>query len=123
MRNLDEYQARFGGDERYAREKAAVLARAGRPDEALDTLDALLRQNPDDYDLNLTRTIALTTLHRGRDASASLETVRRLQPDTAQTRSAERLFRAALAPVVDPAVNVYSDSSTLTSNASHRARR
>jgi hypothetical protein len=40
--------------------------------------------------------------------------VRRLQPDTTATRSAERLFRAALAPVVDPAVNVYSDSSTLT---------
>jgi len=114
LRNLDEYEARFGSDERHVREKVAVLARAGRPDEALETLEPLLLQHPDDYELNLTRTIALTTLQRRREAAASLETVRRLQPDTRETRSAERLYRTALAPSVDPAVTVYNDSSTLT---------
>jgi tetratricopeptide (TPR) repeat protein len=114
LRHLDEYEARFGGDEPHAREIASVLARAGRPDEALDTLEPLLRQHPDDYELNLTRTVALTTLQRRREAAASLKTVRRLQPDTKETHSAERLYRTALAPVADPAVTVYSDSSTLT---------
>jgi Tfp pilus assembly protein PilF len=114
LRNLDQYEARFGGDQRHAREKAAVLARAGRPDEAIGILDPLLLEHPDDYDLNLTRTVALTTLQRRREAAASLQTVRRLQPGTPQTQSAERLYRTALAPVVDPVMNVYSDSSTLT---------
>ena len=114
LRNLDDYEARFGSDEQHIREKVAVLARAGRPDEALETLEPLLQQHPDDYELNLTRTIALTSLQRRREAAASLETVRRLQPDTRETRSAERLYRTALAPSIDPAVNVYSDSSTLT---------
>jgi tetratricopeptide (TPR) repeat protein len=114
LRGLDQYESRFGSDERHAREKAAVLARAGRPDEALDILEPLLREHPDDYDLNVTRTVVLTALQRRREAAASLATIRRLQPDTPETHSAERLYRTALAPVADPAMNVYSDSSTLT---------
>jgi hypothetical protein len=54
------------------------------------------------------------TLQRRRDAAASLQTVQRLQPDSQQTHSAERLYRAALAPAVDPAVTVYGDSSELS---------
>lgn len=114
LRALDEYEARFGGDVGHAREKAGVLARAGRPDEALGILEPLLHEHPDDYDLNVTRTVVLTTLQRRREAAASLQTVRRLQPDTPETHSAERLYRTALAPVADPSMNVYSDSSTLT---------
>jgi Glycosyl transferase family 2 len=65
------------------------------------------------YDLNLTRTVALTMQRRTREASAALDTVRRLEPDAPGTRSAERLFRTALAPAADPGVSVYGDSSTL----------
>ena len=63
-----------------SRERAAVLARAGRPGQALDTLEPILRQHPDDYELNLTRTIALTMQRKAREASDALETMRRLQP-------------------------------------------
>jgi tetratricopeptide (TPR) repeat protein len=113
LRNLEEYRARAGSDEKYAREKAAVLARGGRPAEALETLEPLLRQQPDDYDLQLTRAVALTMQRRTGDASAALDTVQRLRPDSPETRSAERLFRTALAPAADPGVSVYRDSSTL----------
>ena len=113
LRRLEEYRVRSGADESYSREKAAILVGAGRPDEGLDILEPLLRQHPDDYDLNVTRTIALTSLQRRREAAASLQTVRRLQPDTHQTHSAERLYRAALAPTIDPGFRIYSDSSTL----------
>ena len=72
LADLEKYQRRFGRDEKYAREMAGVLARAGRPREAVDVLDPVLRQHPDDYELNLTRTIALASDHRQRQSTASL---------------------------------------------------
>jgi tetratricopeptide (TPR) repeat protein len=110
---LEKYRARFGGDEKYPRERAAILARAGRPSEALDTIAPLLLLHPDDYELNLTRALALTVQRRTREASDALETVRSLQPGAPETRSAERVMRATLAPAADPGVSVYGDSSSL----------
>ena len=63
-----------------------MLARAGQPGKALDTLEPMLRQHPDDYELNLTRTIALTMQRRAREAFDALETVQRLQPNARDTR-------------------------------------
>ena len=111
--DLDKYQRRFGKDEKYARETAAVLARAGRPREALDVLDSVFRQYPDDYDLNLSRTIALASDRHPREASRSLDTLRRLQPDSSDTRSVERIVRNARASTAEPGVKMYGDSSTL----------
>jgi tetratricopeptide (TPR) repeat protein len=110
---LEKYRARFRGHEQYAREKAAVLARAGRPGEALDTIAPLLLLHPDDYELNLTRALALTVQRRTRDASDALETLHDLRPDAPETRSAERAMRTTLASAADPGVSVYGDSSSL----------
>ena len=99
---------------RSTREKAAVLARAGRPAEALDTIAPLLLLLPDDYELNLTSALrSATAQRRTREASDALETLRGLQPDAAETRSAERVMRATLSPTADPGVSVYGDSSGL----------
>ena len=110
---LEKYQRRFGRDEKYAREMAALLARAGRPREALDVLDPVLRQHPDDYELNLTKAIALASDHRSHQAAASLATLRRLQPHSSDTRSVERVVRNAFASAAEPGVSLYGDSSTL----------
>lgn len=110
---LEKYRARFGAHEKYAREKAAVLVRAGRPAEALDTIAPLLLLHPDDYELNLTRARALIVQRRTRDASDAVEMLRELQPDAPETHSAERVFRTTLAPSADPGVSVYGDSSSL----------
>jgi hypothetical protein len=74
----------------------------------------MLRQHPDDYELNLTRTIALTNQRRAREASDALQTLRRLQPNTRDTRDTERTVRAVLASTAEPGVvSVYGDSSSL----------
>ncbi|HEU4694767.1 MAG TPA: tetratricopeptide repeat protein [Vicinamibacterales bacterium] len=111
---LDQYRQLAGPDGAFARESAAVLARAGRPDKALDTLQPMLRQQPDDYELNLTRTIALTMQRRSREAANALEDVQRLQPDARDTHEAERVVRATMASAADPGVSVYGDSSGLS---------
>src|SRR5262245_5033784 len=113
LEDLDTYQRRFGKDEKWARETAAVLARAGRPREALDILEPMLRGQPDDYELNLTRTIALTMDRRAGEAADSLQRLRRLQPQSSDTRSVERTVRTALASAADPGASFYNDSSTL----------
>src|SRR5262249_27088854 len=111
--DLETYRTRFGADEASSREVAALLARGGRPAKALDTLDLMLRQHPGDYDLNLTRTVALTMQRRAREASDALAIVRRLQPDSRDTQAAERVARMVLASSAEPGVSVYSDSSGL----------
>ena len=113
IESLRIYRQRFGTDDRSSREMAAVLARAGRSREALELLEPLLRQHPDDYQLNLTRAIAFTMQRRTRDASDALATVRRLQPESSETRSAERAFQTTLSSAADPGVSFYSDASTL----------
>ena len=113
LETLEKYRTRFAEDEAYSREVAAVLARAGHPGKALDTLEPMLRQHPDDYDLNLTRTIALTMQRRAREAHGALDTLRHLQPNTRDTQAAERAVRRVLASAADPGVSVYGDSSGL----------
>ncbi|HJZ70771.1 MAG TPA: tetratricopeptide repeat protein [Vicinamibacterales bacterium] len=113
LEDLEAYRGRFGTDEAYSRESAALLARGGRPAKALDTLEPLLRHHPDDYDLNLTRTLALTMQRRAREASDALTTVRRLQPAARDTQAAERIVRVVLGSSAEPGVSVYGDSSGL----------
>ena len=111
---LSGYRARFGESPEYSRVLAAVLARSGQPGKALDTLEPMLHEHPDDYELNLTRTVALTMQRRAREASDALGTVQRLQPNTRDTRDAERTVRAVLASTAEPGVvSVYGDSSSL----------
>jgi tetratricopeptide (TPR) repeat protein len=111
---LSGYRARFGESPEYSRVLAAVLARSGEPGKALDTLEPMLHEHPDDYELNLTRAVALTMQGRAREASDALGTVQRLQPNTRDTRDAERTVRAVLASTAEPGVvGVYGDSSSL----------
>jgi hypothetical protein len=76
-------------------------------------LHPLLDQEPSNYELNVTRTIALAYQRRPRETADALDTVRRLKPSDPETQTAERLVRATLGPVTDPGFSVYSDSDRL----------
>ena len=110
---LEQHRARFGDSAANVNQRAAVMASGGRPRAAEAAISELLQQRPDDYQLNLTRTIALAMQQRVGDASASLETVRRLDPNAAETRDAERVLRSMLASTADMRVGAYSDSDHL----------
>jgi tetratricopeptide (TPR) repeat protein len=112
-RALDTYRDKFGASADYSRALAAVLASGGRPGQAEDLLAPLIATSPDDYNLNLTRTIALAEGHRNREAAASLDTVRSLSPDARETHDAERLVRTLLASSAESGVAAYSDSDHL----------
>ena len=110
---LEEHRKRFGESAENSNQRAAVLANGGRPRAAEAVISPLLEQRPEDYQLNLTRTIALAMQQRAGDATASMDTVRRLQPNAQETRDAERVLRSMLASTADARFGVYSDSDQL----------
>jgi tetratricopeptide (TPR) repeat protein len=111
---LTEYRNRFGETAEYSQQLAAVLTSAGRPGRAEEVVTPLLAQSPDNYELNLTRTIALAMQRRTREAFSSLATVQQLAPGTRSTQDAERILRTMLASTVEPQFSAYSDSDRLT---------
>ncbi len=110
---LDEYLVRFGESLAYARERAAVLARGGRPRAALPIIDRLLVGAPADFGLNVSRTIALAARHRRTEALAASATVERLGPEQPETRDAQALVRTSVASTGEPRASFYSDSDGL----------
>lgn len=112
MRVLEQYRERFGESSDYSRERAGVLARGGRPREATRLIDRLLPGAPDDYALNLFRTVALAAQQR-REARSSFGAVERLGPDQPETRAARAVVRIALASTGEPRASFYGDSDGL----------
>jgi len=110
---LSHYHEQFGESPAYLSELASVMASGGRPSRAHDLLVPLLAAAPHNYELNLTRTVALARQHRAREAFDSLDTLRTLASDPIGIRSAERVVRAELASSVEPRFSIYSDSDHL----------
>jgi len=110
---LDAYKLRAGETREYLAQLAGILASSGRPAQAEELLASLLVQSPSDYDLNLTRTLALGSQQRTKAAFESLDTVRQLSPDAAQTRTAERVLQTLLGSSVETPFTSYSDSDAL----------
>ncbi|HEX2342741.1 MAG TPA: tetratricopeptide repeat protein [Vicinamibacterales bacterium] len=109
---LDDYRDRFGATREYTRERAAVLARGGRPSEAI-RLSTPLPQEPHDYRDSITRTIALAMRQQSREALESLDGIRRSHPDMPETHAAERVVHALVASIVEPRATIYNDSDSL----------
>ena len=109
---LDAYRQRFGASDAYAKERVAVLARGGRPRQALRELTPLLASAPQDPSLNVTRTVALAAARHHGAAVSTLNTVRSTGAQ-AESRAADSVVRSLLASNIGPAVTVYDDSDGL----------
>jgi tetratricopeptide (TPR) repeat protein len=110
---LDEYRARYGASADYDRELARVLA-GTRPNRALEIADEALTRDPADAGLHKARALALGTQFRFGPALDALSSLRRLSPDSRETRTAEKVIRTPLRPALMPLATIYSDSDSLT---------
>ena len=110
---LATYRRTAGETPAYSRELAATLARGGRPRQALEHADAMLAASPSDYDLNLSRTLALAVLGHQGDAYSSLDHTQSLGPERAEGRTAESVLQSLLASSAGPSATIYSDSDGL----------
>ena len=110
---LEQYRRRFGATEAYLRERVYVLARGGRPRDALRELEPLLVASANDYELQLSRTVALASMRRYGAAASSLARIDALKPDHTDTRAAKDLVRSSLGSNAGPSTTFYSDSDGL----------
>jgi len=110
---LGEYRQRFGDSKERAIVLARVLTGAGRPSRAIDVLAPIWRQDPDDYEVNVARTLALATRRSVSDAYGALSTVRAAQPSSDETHNVERVVRTQVGSSLGPGFTFYSDSDDL----------
>ena len=109
---LDADRLRFGDSDAAVRERAGILARGGRPREALRVLRPLLTAAPSDPALNATHTIALANLRRHGAAVSALNTMRSSGVET-EARTADSVVRSLLGTSLGPSVTFYDDSDGL----------
>jgi tetratricopeptide (TPR) repeat protein len=110
---LDQYAVLLGETAEYSRERIAVLARGGRPRAALRQIQSLLSASPADFDLMLSRTIALAAARRHGAALSSLSSTGTLKPGSADTLAAEGFLRSLLGSSLGPSTTIYNDSDGL----------
>jgi tetratricopeptide (TPR) repeat protein len=111
---LDDYQARFGEDERYLGLLARLLARAEWPDAATAVYRPLLAAHPRDYGLNYTRTLTLRAGNRPAQAIDSLAVLQALRPDSRDTADVNRFVRTPTRSHVRGSVSYYDDSDEIS---------
>lgn len=120
---LEDYRKRFGEIVPYKKQKARVLAWADRPTPALGIVDAMEPTSHTDYHLSYTRTVALSSAHRPREALASLDETVKLQaemkepedalPEFKEVKDLQRIIKTPLRSFVRLSMN-YSTASDNT---------
>lgn len=83
-----QYRRQAGATPAYLKARAGLQARSGRPRAALDALEPQLAQSPQDYDLHLSRTLALHSNREPARALESLPALDRLGAARPETRGA-----------------------------------
>lgn len=110
---LERYLDKFGDPKLVWKEKARVLASADRPRAATEANDPLLQMEPQDFELQFTRSVALHFANRPHEAEESVKTLEKARPDSAENESIRRLVETPLRPDVNAHFRFYEDRDNL----------
>lgn len=111
---LDRYREQVGTTFEYRRAEADLLARGGHPGAALAQLPGLMKEQPSNYELHLTRSLALHTGRRPGPALQSLADLEKLGPQRPETRGMHLQVETPQRPAVALFGNYYGDSNGLS---------
>ncbi|MEA2006150.1 MAG: tetratricopeptide repeat protein [Acidobacteriota bacterium] len=114
LKKLEEHRHEIENPDDYLMEKGRILAWAMRPKAALSIVLPLLEKHPDDYELNISRTLALAGGHYAKEAVSSLNTLTRLEQNNPQTELVRRFVMTPFRSNIIPGFSYYTDSSNLT---------
>ncbi len=107
------YFDKNGSDLAFRKARANLYARSGRPRLALEILSPLLRDAPDDYDLNLIRTLALNEYRQRKTALQSVATLQQLGATRPETEGARLQVETPLSGFIGGGVAYQSDSDEI----------
>ncbi len=114
LKLLERYREKFGETKEYRKAMARLLALAARPTPALKLIGPLLKESPDDYDVNYSNTIALYYAHRIPEAVRSLQVLEKLRPQSRETYDVGRFVTIDVRSNVEAGFRFYSDSNHLS---------
>jgi tetratricopeptide (TPR) repeat protein len=113
MTILGNYSEKFGESGDYRRETARTLAWADRPNAAMELITPLLDENPEDYGVNYSRTIAFNKDSRPSEAIDSLAKLAELKPDAKETEDIRKVVLTPQRPDITFGASFYTDTDDL----------
>lgn len=118
MAALEDYAWQFGKTEAYVRQKARVLAWARRPTEALKLMGPIIANEPENYAMRYSETVAYKYANLLTNALDGLDIVQELQPDSLDTKNLKQFIKTPLRSNVSFGGTYYSDSDELAMTSS-----
>jgi len=113
MKTVNRYAELYGETKEYLEVKARILALSKKPDAALKITETFVKENPDDYDMVYSHTIALKHKNLFRKSIESLDILERLRPDTTETKNITKFVKTSFRPSVSLGFSFYNDSDNL----------
>lgn len=110
---LEEYKKRFGETDEYKARLARIYTWDSKANAGLAIIDELLKKEPNNYEWNFTRTLALSRGRHPKEAVESLKKVTQLEPDNPRTESLGRVVRTPQKSFVRGDLNFYNDSDDI----------
>ncbi len=108
---LASYKDKFGTDTSYLDVKSQALSWGERPRDGFVILDSILKNTPNDYNANYTKTVALSKNLQPVEAVESLVKVEKTRPEAVQDNTFLRKYITTdLRPSVTAGLQYYSDS-------------
>ena len=110
---LNQYEKNFSSLPKPDADRARLLAWANKPREATRINDELLVKKPEDYEFNVTRTVALKNGNQKQEAVKSLDKLVALRPDSQEVVEMKRYVTTALRPDITGYGRYYYDRDHL----------
>ena len=115
LESLDYYKGKFGIDTPYLQAKADALAWGNRPRNAFTVLDSTLKNKPNDYKANYTKTVALKNNLQPIEAVENLKKVEEIGPENIKDNTFLRKYiTTSLRPSVTAGLKYYSDTNNIS---------
>ena len=113
MESLEDYRRQFGETLDYRQHKARILAAANRPTAAMDVIIPMLKDSPNDYEAQFSKTEALYNGRRLPEAITNLAVLSSLRPQSNDTEEMHRMVMADIRDQVSAGGEYYKESDTV----------
>ena len=113
MDGLETYKERFKETLEYRKQKARILASAGKSSAAEDVITQLLSVAPFDYEVYFSRAAAFHNARQRKEALVSLDSLEQMRPDSEENKELRRFITYGIRNSVKAAGEFYRESDSV----------